>query len=39
MNGKGVGDGKERGGGGGGGGYRVFGNPFRRLGWFDLVVG
>jgi len=39
MNGKGVGDGKERGGGGGEGWYRVFGNPFRRLGWFDLVVG
>ncbi len=30
---------KRGGGGGGGGGYRVFGNPFRRLGWFDLVVG
>ncbi len=31
---------EKRGGGGGGGGwYRVFGNPFIRLGWFDLVVG
>ena len=31
---------EKRGGGGGGEGwYRVFGNPFRRLGWFDLVVG
>jgi len=34
MNEWSVGNGKERGGGG-----RVFGNPFRRLVWFDLVVG
>ncbi len=33
MKWKGVGDGKERGGG------RGFGNLFRRLVWFDLVVG